>query len=347
MRIEEGEWPRLAALRERFLAEGGRGADYWTDARLCELYDATFGRRIAWKWRAVLGELAARERLPRAQSVLDWGAGTGIAAREFVRATRARGPAERGPVERVPVPERVYLFDRSRIATEHGALELRALAPDASTLHVEAGPSVPDEPVDLLLASHVLGELDHAGRAALFEAARRARAVILVEPGERRVSRELGRLRDELLAAGAGERVVLGPCTHAAACPLLSADRERDWCHFFAAPEPEAFTRPEWREFSERLSIDLRSAPYSWIALGPRDAAVASAPDAKLEIRILGRPRLEKGHAKIDACDASGVRVLRVFERDLKPFVKQLAEPTRLTRPFRVTLEGDRVRSIE
>jgi hypothetical protein len=103
------------------------------------------------------------------------------------------------------------------------------------------------------------------------------------------------------------------------------------------------FTRADWREFSRRLGIDLRSVPYAYFALGPR-----AAPDEPPgTLRILGRPRLEKGQAKIDACDASGVRVLRVLERDAKAFVKDLAEPARLARTFRATIEGDRIRAIE
>ncbi len=34
--------------------------DYWNSTRDLEIYDATFGARIAWKWNAVLGEIARR-----------------------------------------------------------------------------------------------------------------------------------------------------------------------------------------------------------------------------------------------------------------------------------------------
>jgi hypothetical protein len=124
---------------------------------------------------------------------------------------------------------------------------------------------------------------------------------------------------------------------------LNQPGRERDWCHSFAAPAPEVFTRADWREFSRRLKIDLRSVPYAYFAIG----AGPPAPAEPGLIRILGRPRLEKGLAKIDACEESGVRVLRVLERDAKRIVKELADATRLARPFRVTIDKDRVRSIE
>ena len=84
MQINDTEWELLARLRERFL--GGRGAtlrDYWDSARTLELYDGTFGQRIAWKWRAVLAEIALRGGLGKVASVVDWGCGSGIASREF------------------------------------------------------------------------------------------------------------------------------------------------------------------------------------------------------------------------------------------------------------------------
>ncbi len=326
--ILEGEWSRLEQLRERFLAPfGSRTADYWSDERLCELYDATFAQRIAWKWSAVLAELARRGRLPRAESVLDWGCGTAIAAREYCAALGSAGAA---------MPQRIHLWDRSRAARAFAAKKLHEVAPQASIETELPGPSTT---IDLLLVSHVLGELDEQGRNQLLELARRARAVVWVEPGDSSISRSLMELRDQL----APGRSVLGPCTHSATCGLNQPGRERDWCHFFAASAPEVFTRADWREFSRRLKIDLRSVPYAYFALGG-GAPVAAQPDT---IRILGRPRLEKGHAKIDACDATGVRVLRVLERDAKAIVKGFADPAGLGRTYRITTEKDRVRTIE
>jgi len=328
MQIESHEWAVLAGLRERFL--GGRAEtafDYWESSRVCELYDATFGQRIAWKWRAVWSELELRGRLPRARSVLDWGCGTGIAAREFSAAQQAGGEGS---------AVRYHLWDRSAAARELAAAKLRELDPRAQ---VEHGLPRPDAELDLLLASHVLGELDDGARAELLALARRARAVVWVEPGSRELSRDLMSVRDAL-AAG---RRVLAPCTHGEPCGLNRPGRERDWCHSFARPAPEVFTRADWREFSQRLGIDLRSVPYAYFALGE---AIPAAPEPGL-IRIIGRPRLEKGLARIDACDASGVRSLRVLERDAKPIVKQFADPATLARTFRATVENDRVRAIE
>ena len=322
MQVSDAEWALLEKLRERFLSgQGATARDYWENTRLCELYDATFAQRIAWKWRAVLAELAQRGRLPVVSSVLDWGCGSAIAAREFAA---------------VGAASHYYLWDRSQPAREFAAKKLRESAPQVK---IECARPANDAALDLLLVSHVLGELGNDAKEELIALARRARFVIWVEPGERVLSRELMALRD-LLCAG---RSVLAPCMHSSNCGLNRPDRERDWCHSFAEPAPDVFTRADWREFNRRLKIDLRSVPYAYFALGE----ALPVPIEPGLIRILGRPRLEKGHAKIDACDEIGVRVLRVLERDAKTIVKEFAQPSKLARPFRVSVDGERVRTIE
>jgi SAM-dependent methyltransferase len=318
--LDDADWTLLAQLRERFIA--GHHAfdrDYWSSARLLELYDATFAQRIAWKWRAVFAEIQLRGGLGAVDSVLDWGCGTAIAAREFAAQASAA---------------KYVLWDRSAAAREFAAGKLREVCAGA---RVETVQPAADAPVDLLLVSHVLGELRDETLEELMRVARRARTIVWVEPGERSLSRQLMELRDQLLP---GKRV-LAPCTHSKTCGLNRPERERDWCHSFAQAAPEVFTRADWREFSRRLKIDLRSVPYAYFALGDSSAADLDA------IRILGRPRLEKGRTMIDACDANDVRVLRVLDRDAKPLVKDFAEPWKLARPFRVKIEGERVHTIE
>lgn len=294
------DWDRLAELRELFLsAEGGlQTVAYWRSRRDFELYDATFAARIGWKWDAVLAELALRGRVPTATSVVDFGCGTGIATRRFVAA--------------VPGVKHVYLSDRSKQATWFARDALALQAPKLElTLHLPRQ----EDPIDVLLASHVLGELDAVGRAEFSALARRARHVLVVEPGTHAVSRVLSGLRDELLDTFD----VLAPCTHSANCGALAAGREKDWCHFFARPAPEAFTSAFWRRFSNELGIDLRSLPYSFLALRRKDEPVEPRG-----LRVLGRPRLMKGRALLDGCDATGVHSRTLFERDAKKLFKRL-----------------------
>ena len=52
----EADWRLLAERRDGYLAGRPRP---WRGRRDLELYDATFARRIAWKWEYVLAQAAA------------------------------------------------------------------------------------------------------------------------------------------------------------------------------------------------------------------------------------------------------------------------------------------------
>src|SRR5262245_48066339 len=80
------DWPALNRLRETFLNIRTGGDSYWTSPSDLESYDATFGQRIGWKWNAVLRGLNARRWSPPAREVVDWGCGSGIAARRVIEA---------------------------------------------------------------------------------------------------------------------------------------------------------------------------------------------------------------------------------------------------------------------
>jgi hypothetical protein len=328
MDLAQEDWRRLERLRARFLAleerQAGTGEpDYWRDRRDLELYDQAFGARIAWKWKAVVDELVERGLEPPAGALLDWGCGTGRAARAWLTGFGSRSAAV------------VRLWDRSAMARELAAervrAELGAEAVAVSGIGTREAPAV-------LLVSHVLAELDPPSLAGLLALARRSRLVAWVEPGSRAVSRRLSAVRDALL----DELEVLAPCTHGAACGALAAGHEGDWCHAFARPAPEAFTSRFWRRLGERLGVDLRSLPYAWLvmrarALGPAQRVAGAA-------RVLGRPRMQKGHAQVQACDANGLSELRLLERDARDEVRRLGHPAgeRLVYTWRV--ERGRIR---
>src|SRR5205823_384060 len=120
-----------------------------------------------------------------------------------------------------------------------------------------------DEPIDLLVLSHVLNELTDEALAGLRRVVLRARAVIWVEVGTFAVSRRLGRIRDELRSAFG----VIAPCTHQLGCPMFTPGSERHWCHFFAPPPVGVFADGNWVKFAQRAGIDLRSLPYSFLAM--------------------------------------------------------------------------------
>lgn len=324
--LSKFEWERLREMRAGFLEAEERDSDaalgdYFHSARDVELYDAAFAPRIEWKWAAVLREIALRAPDLTPTSMADWACGTGAA-------TRAVLASPLGADVR-----RVALWDRSKLAVDFARRSVAEQWPHVS-VDVELA-----EPPDLLIASHVLDELDAAGEAQLLAAARRAAAVLLVESGASGSSRRLGALRERLL----DEFAVLAPCTHSSSCGALAS--ARDWCHFFARPPAEAFTESFWSEFSRELGVDMRSLGYSFLALArqPRKPEFDEGGWA----RILGRPRKLKGRALVDACFADGLRTVSLLERLDRALFKTLDAASNDPRVWRLELDGDRVSSVE
>ena len=301
MTLSRAALDRITRLRELFL-DDDRGAaplaDYWRSADDLQAYDEVLGARIGWKWDAALAEATSRG-FGRAdgETVLDFGCGSGIASRRFL--------AHCGAGE-------VLYHDRSRAAMAFAVERLRAAAPGTAARAVRELAGV--QP-DVLLVSHVVGELDAQGLDELRGLIHRSRRVVIVEPGNRSASRRLSTLRDELRAQFA----VLAPCTHALACPALADPNE--WCHFFAPPPPEVFTESHWVLTARALGIDLRALPYSFLALVREPVpALPAEPRA----RVLGRPIMAPHHARVRVCDAAGLRFEQVEKRTAKATWKAL-----------------------
>jgi SAM-dependent methyltransferase len=251
MTWEELDWPALDRLRDGFLHGAAANGPYWQSASDLASYDLTYGERIGWKWDHVLRELRLRGWQPASRHVLDWGCGSGVAARRVISFFGAEHF------------DSLTVWDHSPAACDFAA-EIAARAFPALNV-AAATPGLLDsgEPIGLLLISHVLNELPPAALASLRSLVVRAAEVIWVEPGTRDVSRALGALREEFLPAFH----VIAPCTHANTCPVLAPGRERDWCHHFAPPPGEIFADPRWVRFGQRAGIDLRSLPYGFFAL--------------------------------------------------------------------------------
>jgi SAM-dependent methyltransferase len=323
----------LRRLRATFVAfedRHGEAAAYWESAEELALYEETFAQRIGWKWDAVLDELVRRARLPGGASVLDWGCGTAIAARRYLAARAASG-AGKG-VQRVHLwdhaPEAVA-FARERLREEYPGVELP-----------ETRPGELPEDLDVLLVSHVLDELGEEELAALGAAIERAAAVIWVEPGSRGTSRRLGEQRERHLAT----HRVLAPCTHQAACGVLALGAS--WCHSFARPPRKVFTEGLWSEFGRELGIDLRSLPYSFLALARRGASPLAEDGPGPGARLLGRPYLTRGKAEFELCDASGVASVDFLQRTDKALYKSFDDWAGSSPLFDAEVEGKRATKL-
>ncbi|MCK6448367.1 MAG: small ribosomal subunit Rsm22 family protein [Planctomycetes bacterium] len=335
------DWERLETLRDGFL-EGSRGGarggghggafagSYWRDAADVELYDCTFGRRIAWKWSAVLDELAARGFVLPAGRWLDWGAGSAIATREVLR----RSAESLRP--------HVTLFDRSSVALEYAR---EALAVERAGLSIDVtnrADAIATSGFDLVLVSHVMSELSPRELGDLVALLSTARAFVWVDAATRDESRALSAVRERLLEV----HDPVAPCPHREACGVLAAGRERDWCHFFATPPARVFTASEWGHFGRRLGVDLRSLPYSFLAMRSR-AAERTEPVPSTASRLLGRARVERAALHVECCEAEGVRERRLLRRRDGNLFKRLSENRHAPKLVRWRLEGEELVGID
>jgi hypothetical protein len=266
-------------------------------------YDFTFGRRIAWKWAAVLEPLAAAGWRAPARCLIDWGCGSGIGARSVLAYCGSESFDE------------VVLWDHAPAATSFASAAIRERHP---RLRVQvAEPSEAAAGGGFVLAvSHVLGELDPAARDTLLGLAARAAAVLWVEPGTAADSRALIAAREALRP----RFHCWSPCPHDGACGLLAAENQRHWCHHFARPPTEAFTDPGWARFGRELGIDLRSLPFSHLVLDRRPPGRPAGL-----ARIVGEPRHGPNAMRILRCRADGAAEVQLRKREAPALWKRLS----------------------
>ena len=313
------DWNTLDELRTSYLTGTAGETDYWKTEALLRGYDATFARRIAWKWQWVFGELDRRGWTPPAGTILDYGCGTGVAVREFMA--------------KYPGFTSVALHDKSPRALKFATETLRRDFPD-----ITVSPRLPDT-CDVLLVSHVLTELDEAGMAELLAAAEKAQTVIIVEPGTHEASRRVIALREKLREV----MQPVAPCVHSGNCGLLNSTNERHWCHFFVPPPNIVFTDGGWVKFGKIMGIDLRSLPLSFLVLDRRSPAPLPAGS----VRVLGKPRIYKAHVLLFGCDAAGVEEKRLTKRTDAAFVKATGKERTLTLQRWETKDGEITRVVD
>ncbi|MEO6875365.1 MAG: small ribosomal subunit Rsm22 family protein [Opitutaceae bacterium] len=325
MTWEELDWAALDRLRAGFLEGAATTGPYWKSASDLASYDFTYGERIGWKWDHVLRELKLRGWAPTSRTVLDWGCGSGIAARRVVSFFGA---------DRF---DSLAVWDHSPVACDFAAEAATKAFPALNVAQATAGLLASSEPIGLLLISHVLNELPAEALAALRDLIARAGAVLWVEPGTRTVSRSLSAWHDEFRATFR----LVAPCTHQNACPILAPGNERDWCHHFAPAPSEIFANSEWVKFGQRAGIDLRGLPYCFLALDR--APVASTPGLA---RVIGRPEHFKPYVRLLNCDATGLAELTLLKRADPALYKQL-DRTKEPLVYRWRREGNSILGVE
>lgn len=229
----------------------------------------------------VLEAVAARGLEPR--SMLDLGGGTGAAAW-----------AAAGVFEAL---ESITVLDQVEDALALGR-DLVTDAPSSAlvgaTFRQARAGAWPDVHADLVTVSYVLSELEERQQDALVgDAMRRGQSVVVVEPGTPDGYARVLRVRTTLIAAG---WTLLGPCPHAADCPLAQGD----WCHFAARLDRSA----EHRRL-KAAELSYEDEKFSWIAAAAPGVIEPLAGEA-LPGRILRHPLKRKGFVEFQVCRPDG-----------------------------------------
>lgn len=308
-------WEKLEYLRSLFLQERPiRAGAYWIDPSFLQAYDQTFAERIGWKWDAVLAQLRQLGWQPPYGSILDWGCGTGIATRCWISAW---GPAS---------VKSVYLLDASKQAVDYATARLRETVPQVDLIRLELTDPIPE--LAVLLVSHVVTELDEKALALLLATSLRAQTVVWIEPGSYSASRKLIYAREALIT----KFNVILPCPQQDKCPIAVDNLHTDWCHFFAPVPKGVMNDPNWTLLARRLGIDLRALPYSVLVLDRRQTSPVvqhpPCPEGFTIGRIVGRPHVEKGLARLYVCTGRALRLLILPKRVNPPLHHALRKTT-------------------
>ncbi len=295
MNFESLNWNILDRLRGTFLEGKPVRRAYWNGTEDLAQYDQTFGERIGWKWDALVRELKLRRWNPPAdvEHLIDWGCGSGVAGRRVLAA--------------FPSLRSLTVFDHSPHAVGFAAAQAAARFPWIRIVQASAAPSLKDS---MVVLSHVWNELPLPIAHELLAQLSNARVILWVEPGTHALARKLQAVREEFI-----ERFdVVAPCTHHARCPLLASGHDRDWCHHFAPPPALVFTDGNWVRFARRAGVDLRSLPYSCLAMVARPSGACPAPPLPWS-RTLGRADVGKTHATLHVCSNGCIRSVGLEKR--------------------------------
>jgi ribosomal protein RSM22 (predicted rRNA methylase) len=156
---------------------------------------------------------------------------------------------------------------------------------------------------DLVVISYVLGELSETARAAAVLDAwdNTIDTLVIVEPGTNSGYRRTLLARDVVTAGGGS---TLAPCPHDRPCPLPTDD----WCHF-------AVRLPRTR--AHRLAKDAERGyedeKFSY-------AVMSRASNEHARPRVIRRPDRRPGHVVLELCTDAGLERRTVSRKEGTPY---------------------------
>lgn len=224
-------------------------------------------------------------------SQLDLGSGTGAAL--WAAAERMPSLVRRTAVERDPAA--ITLAEDLAAGDLDGSTWIQADLRRLPALAVH----------DLVTASYALNELTAAQADTVIDQAwaLTGLCLVLVEPGTPRGAAVITAARRRLVAAGAH---IIGPCTHAQACPLAGAvpAGAPGWCHFRVR-----LPRSRLHRAAKGAAIGHEDEPFAWLAVSRTPVRTGGA-------RIVATPRVHKGAVELGLCTAEGFLASTIGRRD-------------------------------
>lgn len=315
MHEQTNKWAKVKELRSKFISSNGIVSAYWDDEKTLEEYDATLAQRILWKWEFVFDQLEKLKWTSNASTLIDWGCGTGIATRGFLKRFGNQNLTT------------IHVYDHSSLAMRFAADKIKSEFTDLTVL----GHLPPITGNEILLISHVMTELSDHDFEQLLKVIRQVKTVIWVDAGTPVVSRKLIEVREKLRS----EFTVVSPCTHQGNCGLLGS--AKDWCHFFAHAPVEAFTSSDWADFAETLGIHLDELPLSFLVMEKTTRLNQSKAT-----RIIAKPEIYKGYSRLLGCNSDGVSWLRLTQRNFHSVYKSLKKGPVID-PVQIKVDGTEI----
>ncbi len=262
-------------LSDHFIQSGERSTP-WAEDRFQAAYLAYFFPLNT------LRLLKVRERLEgvgffqqKPKRIVDFGAGPGTASAAFGDLCPSWQAVD---IETISFEFHRYLFSK-RLAVDYQT-SLNKLNAD-----------------DLLVCSYSLNESQLP-----IDLLSQADQLILVEPSTKAHSRNLLKLRQQLIDQG---YFVWAPCTHQDPCPLLNQS-EKDWCH-----DAVHTALPDWWDrIDQHLPMRNQRISFSYLALSRIKPA-----DHTGRVRIVGDPLKQKGKTKQMICDSSERKFFALLKR--------------------------------
>lgn len=276
------------------------------DAASTLAYLAHFGPRAV----AAVSHALAFARVP--PMCIDVGAGSGASALALVVAGARKLTLVDTSAPALAMAKKLLSFASGRVA---GGVEVRTVVAAVSApATAKSAEHAIDREAALLLSAFAFGELEGEpgdALAALGRCAPNAKALVIVDAGDRPRARRLQTARDALVNSEvvhdlrARGLVVRAPCGHVEPCPALV--RERDWCHARIAKDlPDKLAR-----FARAVGRDDERMAASFLVLDDH-------PRESDGIVVIGDAHKEKGRVRLPVCGPGGLRFLQALKRDRK-----------------------------